>query len=104
MKTILTIEAIYDIAQIMDYIEIGFGADRAIQFQLDIETRLQGLNDYSRVGTGIRYKGKMICKDVFGPSLIFFVIIDDAIQVLRVLRHEQDWQNLLKNRIRYNYL
>ena len=104
MKTILTIEAIYDVAQIMDYIEMEFGADRAIQFQLDFETRVQKLDDYSHVGTGIRYKGKMICKDIFGPSLIFFVVIDDAIQVLRVLRHEQDWKTMLRTRIRYNYL
>lgn len=61
----LTWEAIYDITDITEYIEI---------YQKN-----------------------------FSPSIIFYIIKDDAVHVLRVLRHEQDWKNLLKRQKQYTY-
>ena len=103
MKTLLTVEAIYDIADIADYIEDTFGSDRAVRFEVDLEGRLERLEDYEHADTGIRYNG-YIYKDVFSPSLIFFVVIDDVIHVLRVLREERDWHRLLERKQRYDYL
>lgn len=104
MKTLLTVEAIYDIADIADYIEDTFGSDRAVRFEVDLEDRLERLEDYEHADTGIRYNGYIIYKDVFSPSLIFFVVIDDVIHVLRVLREERDWRRLLERKQRYDYL
>lgn len=104
MKTLLTVEAIYDIADIADYIEDTFGSDRAVRFEVDLEDRLERLEDYEHADTGIRYNGYINYKDVFSPSLIFFVVIDDVIHVLRVLREERDWHRLLERKQRYDYL
>ena len=57
MKTLLTVEAIYDIADIADYIEDTFGSDRAVRFEVDLEGRLERLEDYEHADTGIRYNG-----------------------------------------------
>ena len=103
MKVLLTVEAIYDVADIADYIEDAFGEERALQFEVDIERRFERLGDYAHVDTGIRYKGCAICKGVFSPSLIFFVVLDGAIHVLRVLREERDWHDALRRKQRYDY-
>lgn len=103
MKTYLTIEAIYDVADIADYIADEFGEDRAIQFEVDIEHRFEILDRYKHAATGIYYYGNAIYKDVFSPSLIFFVVIQDEIHVLRVLREEQDWDKKQRERKRYTY-
>ena len=42
-KIIVTWEAIYDMADIMDYIEADFGEERADRFQLDIKRELEKL-------------------------------------------------------------
>lgn len=103
MNVLLTVEAIYDVADIADYIAEAFGEARAIRFEADIRKRFEGLGGYTHVGTGIRYNGSMICKDVFPPSLIFFVVIDDTVHVLRVLREERDWPSELRRNQRYDY-
>ena len=103
MNILLTVEAIYDVADISDYIADEFGEDRAIQFEVDIEHRFETLDRYTHVGTGIYYDGSMIYKDVFSPSLIFFVIMQDEIHVLRVLREEQEWGKRLKEKQGYSY-
>ena len=103
MKVLLTIEAIYDVADIVDYIEEEFGEERALQFELDIHQRFDRLGDYVHAETGIRYNGLPIRKDVFAPSLIFFVVVDDTIHVLRVLREERDWREVLRRKQRYDY-
>ncbi|MFR6330083.1 MAG: type II toxin-antitoxin system RelE/ParE family toxin [Eisenbergiella sp.] len=43
-KIIVTWEAIYDMADIMDYIEADFGEERADRFQLDIKRELEKLS------------------------------------------------------------
>lgn len=103
MNVLLTIEAIYDVADIADYIAEEFGEDRALQFEVDIERQFDRLEYYTHADTGIRYRGHAIYKDVFVPSLIFFVVMDDAIHVLRVLREERDWRGALRKKQRYDY-
>lgn len=103
MNVLLTIEAVYDVADIADYIAEGFGEDRALQFETDIQRRFERLEYYTHADTGIRYNGHVIYKDVFAPSLIFFVVMDDAVHVLRVLREERDWRDALRRKRRYDY-
>ena len=103
MNVLLTVEAIYDVADIADYIAESFGEDRALQFEVDIQRRFERLDDYVHADTGIRYDGHPIYKDVFSPSLIFFVIISGDIHVLRVLREERDWPRVLRRKQRYDY-
>lgn len=103
MNLLVTVEAIYDIADIVDYIADEFGEERAFQFEVDIERRFERLEHYTHVDTGIRYLSHAIYKDVFSPSLIFFVVMDDAVHVLRVLREERDWRGLLRKKQRYDY-
>lgn len=104
MNVLLTLEAIYDIADISVYIEAAFGQERALQFEVDIEAQFEKLDRYTHSDTGIRYNDHIIYRDVFSPSIIFFVIINHEIHILRVLREEQDWINLLKSKQNYRYL
>ena len=104
MNVLLTLEAIYDVADIADYIEAYFGDERSLLFQIEIEQRFHSLDSYKRTSTGIRYQNNPIYRDVFSPSLIFFVIVDDTIHVLRVLREERDWIKVLRDKQHYHYL
>ena len=42
---------------------------------------------------------------VFSPSLIFYVVkeIEREIHILRILRNERDWENILKSTDNYTY-
>ena len=65
-KVIWSWEAIYDVADIADYIEMCFGLD---------------------------------------PSIIFY-FVDDAkrsVYIIRVLRHERNWQKILREGISYTF-
>lgn len=106
-KIVLTWEAIYDITDIADYIEEEFGQQRADRFQSDLNKELQSL---SQLGiafpkTQILYRGYSIHKKSFPPSIIFYIIMEKTkeIHILRVLRHEQDWENTLLQRSNYTY-
>ena len=106
-KVVLTWEAIYDIAEIADYIEKEFGQDRADRFQLDIEKQIHDLSHFGKafLQTHILYRGYYIHRKSIPPSIIFYVIAEQTheIHVLRVLRHERDWQNILARNSRYTY-
>ena len=106
-NVILTWEAIYDVTDIADYIESEFGQTRANRFQNDIK------NEMSRLGymgstfpkTRIIYRNYSIYKKPFPPSIIFYILIESKkeIHILRVLREERDWQNILSNTHNYTY-
>lgn len=101
----LTWEAIYDITDIAEYIEIYFGIEKADCFQQEIREIISDLNIFSLSGmkTYIQYRGYEIYRKNFSPSIIFYIIKDDMVHVLRVLRHEQDWGRSLKMQKKYTY-
>ena len=100
-------ESIYDVADIADYIEFRFGQERADRFNDEIDEEISALGrDFSLyTGTGIYYRQKLILKKVFGPSIIFY-FVDDArktVYVIRVLRHERNWQEIIREGISYTF-
>lgn len=100
-------EAIYDVADIADYIELRFGRERADRFNDEIDAEGEALERDFRMytGTGIYYRKKLILKKIFDPSIIFY-FVDEAVQtvyIIRVLRHERNWQKILREGISYTF-
>ena len=106
-KIILTWEAIYDVTDIADYIEEELGQQRADRFQSDLKEQMQNLGQFSTAfpRTQILYRGYSIHKRSFPPSIIFYILMEETkeIHILRVLRHERDWENILLQRSTYTY-
>ena len=106
-KVILTWEAIYDIAEIADYIESKFSRIRADRFQSDIKMQIKNLEYIGGIFgmTCILYRNHTIYKKPFLPSLIFYIVKEpeNEIHVLRVLREECDWENILIQSQEYAY-
>ena len=100
-------EAIYDVADIADYIELRFGRERADRFNDDInaETEALGQDYLMYTGTGIYYRKKLIMKKLFDPSIIFYFVDDNSqtVYIIRVLRHERNWQKILREGISYTF-
>ena len=101
-KIILTWEAIYDVTDIADYIEEEFGQQRADRFQSDLKEQMQNLGQFSTAfpRTQILYRGYSIHKRLF---FILYMEETKEIHILRVLRHERDWENILLQRSTYTY-
>ena len=106
-RIILTWEAIYDVTDIADYIEEEFSQQRADRFQSDLKEQMQNLGQFSTAFPRIQilYRGYSIHKRSFPPSIIFYIIMEETkeIHILRVLRHERDWENILLQRSTYTY-
>lgn len=100
-------ESIYDAADIADYIELNFGKERADRFNDDIdrESKALGCNFEAYTGTGIYYRGKLIMKKIFAPSIIFYFVdsTKKRVCIVRVLRHERDWQKILREGLSYTF-
>ena len=100
-------ESIYDVADIADYIEQRFGKDRADRFNDEIDVEFEALgSDYKLyTGTGIIYRGKLILKKVFDPSIIFCFVDDKfkKVYIIRILRHERNWQKILREGLSYTF-
>ncbi|MBQ9565815.1 MAG: type II toxin-antitoxin system RelE/ParE family toxin [Synergistaceae bacterium] len=100
-------ESVYDVADIADYIELRFGKERADKFNDDIarESEALGRNFEAYAGTGIYYRGKLIMKKVFSPSIIFYFpdVLARRVYIVRVLRHERDWQKILREGLSYTF-
>ena len=100
-------ESIYDVADIADYIEFRFDQERADRFNDDIDCEVAKLGrDYKLyTGTSIYYRKKLILKKVFGPSIIFYFVDDNqkTVFVIRVLRHERNWQKIIREGISYTF-
>jgi len=84
-----------------------FGQQRADRFQSDLKEQMQNLGQFSTAfpRTQILYRGYSIHKRSFPPSIIFYIIMEETkeIHILRVLRHERDWENILLQRSTYTY-
>lgn len=106
-NVVLTWEAIYDIVDITDYIEVLFGRQRADCFQNDIKQQAKDLGYMADAlpKTQIIYRGYFIHKKLFPPSIIFYIVMDNVreVHVLRVLREEQDWERMLLQHQDYTY-
>lgn len=106
-KVIVTWEAIYDMADIMDYIEDDFGEERADRFEMDIKSELEKLSCTAAFlpNTQIVYRGYMIQKKPFPPSIIFYIVkeSEQEVHVLRVVREEQNWKRILSDNREYTY-
>ena len=98
-RVIVTWEAIYDIAEIADYIEAQFGIARADRFQEEIKESLNKLETLGGIfgKTDLCYRRYSVYKYPFPPSVIFYIIRDSEqeIHVLRVLREERDGKSIL---------
>ena len=100
-------ESIYDVADITDYIESRFGRERADRFNEDISRECEALGSSfeAYTGTGICYRKKLILKKVFAPSIVFY-FVDEAerrVYIIRVLRHERNWQKILREELSYTF-
>ena len=100
-------ESIYDVADIADYIECRFGPERAERFLDEITHKAETLRTSYKLNAaaGICYRQKLIFKKVFGPSVIFY-FVDEAkksVFIIRVLRHERNWQRILRDEISYTF-
>ena len=108
-KVILTYEAMSDAADILIYLELIFGQAYADLFQEYLKLQIKQLSDpvlmraYPRLN--IVYRGYTIFKKVISSSILFFTILDDRkeIHILRILREERDWENILKQTTSYTY-
>lgn len=106
-KIIVTWEAIYDMADIMDYIEADFGEERVDRFQMDIKRELEKLS-YTAASlpkTQIVYRGYAIHKKLFSPSIIFYIVKEQKqeVHILRVIREEQNWERFFSEKRYYTY-
>lgn len=106
-KVILTWEAIYDLTDIADYIERDFGKNRADRFEKEIRQQIKDIGYMGGIygNTYIYYRSYSIFKKIFSPSIIFYIIKEpeNEIHILRVLREERDWKNILKGQKDYTY-
>ena len=106
-KVILTIEAIYDVAEMADYIERNFSVEKADKFQKAMKEQLSMLETLGSIfgTTGFYYKRYAIHKKPFPPILIFYIIKESAkeIHILRILREERNWERILKEQQEYTY-
>lgn len=106
-EVVWSIESIYDVADIEEYIETEFGKDRADRFHEDIDHEVGSLGRSYKLyaDTGIYYRNFLILKKPFNPSIIFYVVdaSEEKVYVLRILRHERDWQKMLKETLQYSF-
>lgn len=106
-KIVLTLEAIYDLTDIADYIEMTFGIERADKFQNDIRKQIKDLEILGKVfsKTHIYYRNYSIYKKIFSPSIIFYIVKEPEkeIHILRILREERDWGKVLTKQHQYTY-
>lgn len=104
-KIVLTWEAIYDITDIVDYIEAEFGQKRADKFQEDIKAEISKLAYMGDIflKTQIFYRGYSIHKKPFPPSIIFYIVKEGEVHILRVLREERNWEQMLAKNLEYRY-
>ena len=60
---------------------------------------------YDAADIGIYYRNFLILKKLFNPSIIFYVVdaSEEKVYILRILRHERDWQTMLKETIHYSF-
>ena len=73
--------------------------------KIDVQGEALGRDYRMYAGTGIYYRRKLILKKIFDPSVIFYFVDDtnQTVYIIRVLRHERNWQKLLREGISYTF-
>lgn len=104
-KIILTWEAIYDIVDSEVWIYDNFGEMRASKYRPAMRKELSDLTYQAGLfgDTHLDYRGYTIYKRPFSPAIIFYIIQDDGIHVLRILREEVDWYDYFKKHKDFEY-
>jgi hypothetical protein len=71
----------------------------------DLEGEALGKDFRLYTGTGIYYRKKLILKKVFDPSIIFYFVDEEmeTVYIIRVLRHERNWQKMIREGISYTF-
>ncbi len=102
---VLTVEATYDLADIEEYIEKEFSAEYVTVFQRKTDELIGYLSNpvVSFGNTFLIYRGLYVYRIVLSPSIFFYVIIENVIHILRVLREEQNWEYIISKDIDYHY-
>ncbi len=104
-KIKITYEAIYDIVEAEEHILYRFGSERAKQYRKDIYAELKALSTDATIyaASGFKYRGYTIFKKPFSPAIIFWVIKENEVHVLRVPREEYDWKKFFETHKDYDY-
>ena len=81
---------------------------KVVKFEQDIDVEVEKLGkNHSFYGDadGIYYRGYLIRKKPFSPSIIFYFVDGKAetVYVIRILRHEVNWQKLLRETTVYTF-
>ena len=104
-KVIVTWEAIYDIVDITESIESNFGKRVADNFELEIYSKIISLEQDADIfrKLDMTYRGWTIKRRIYKKSLIFYVVKENEVHVLRVLTSDQKWEDLFKDDVEYTY-
>ena len=104
-KVLVTYEAIYDIVEAEEYINNKFGNKRAREYRADIKGELKKLTTEAHCygTTGFEYRKYVIYKKPYPPSIIFWIIKENEVHILRVPRERYDWQGFFQNHTDYEY-
>ncbi len=104
-KVLLTHEAINDIVDAEVYITEQFGEARAEKYSADIKRLLRNLSVEGTIycKSGFNYKNYIIYKKPFPPAIIFWIISQNSIHVLRILRESYNWQRYFRTHRYYEY-
>lgn len=104
-NVLFTWQAIYDVTDIAEYIETEFGIDRADKFQNELKKQTDLLDSTNVIFRKIQfyYRNYPIHQKPFFPSIIFYIVTEHEIHILRVLREERDWKTILKRENHYTY-
>ena len=104
-KVVLTYEAIYDVVEAEEYIRGRFGKNRSLEYREEIYAELKSLSTDAEMyaSSGFMYRNYNIHKKPFPPAIIFWVIQEEEVHVLRVPREEMDWQRFFRENSDYEY-
>ena len=104
-KVYVTYEAIYDIVEAEEHIRYKFGYKRAQKYRDEIKAQFKALSTdaFIYVATKFKYRNYTIYKKTFSPAIIFWIIKDDEVHILRVPREEYDWQGFFEKHSCYEY-
>ena len=104
-KVSVTWEAIYDIVDIAESIELNFGKEVADNFQTEIYSTIISLERDADIfrKLDMTYRGWTIKRRIYKKSLIFYVVKENEVHVLRVLTSDQKWEDLFKDDVEYTY-
>ena len=89
-EIVLSREAYTDLADIGDYGELQFGREAADAYQQAIDRAFERLTLYPRSGEAKPAFGHDVRCLVCNRHRIMYQVVDDAVQILRILHHSRD--------------